>query len=321
MTNIRNIEKMLRNKGIKNIEVTKDKKTYYVLHILKNGNPVPLFTTTDKSALSEYLESEYGIKLGKGWHGDTPGHKAAAAKKKLSSTAREPLREPDWKKVAKKELETKLAVKTVKRTYKYYEELGALALESTSGEANNGEKEWIIFKDQEAAEEAAIAHVKYDLEEEPEIFNQDWLLSQIDDKAAESTFREIYDDWNSGYAHDIMSEDDDEYTNRLASEMVSVGIISEEEGKDKKFDLESKIDLFVEHLTDDQINEGGGGYEHYRFNFGDDEAKKIIMDNNLIDIDAAAEDAVNTDGVAHFLDVYDGSGVDLQSGAVAFGTN
>jgi hypothetical protein len=40
-----------------------------------------------------------------------------------------------------------------------------------------------------------------------------------------------------------------------------------------------------------------------------------------IDTRKAAADAVKTDGVAHFLDSYDGEEVDLKSGAVAFGTN
>ena len=40
-----------------------------------------------------------------------------------------------------------------------------------------------------------------------------------------------------------------------------------------------------------------------------------------IDSDAAAEAAVDTDGAAHFLDLYDGKEVELPSGAVAYGTN
>jgi len=40
-----------------------------------------------------------------------------------------------------------------------------------------------------------------------------------------------------------------------------------------------------------------------------------------IDVDRAAQDAIDTDGVAHFLDGYDNEEVELPSGAVAYGTN
>jgi len=54
--------------------------------------------------------------------------------------------------------------------------------------------------------------------------------------------------------------------------------------------------------------------------FGDDISQ---YPKNLLQIDTkeAAEDAVNTFGVAHFLDNYDNEEIDLPSGAVAFGTN
>lgn len=40
-----------------------------------------------------------------------------------------------------------------------------------------------------------------------------------------------------------------------------------------------------------------------------------------IDVDKAVEDAIDTDGISHFLDRYDGSELDLPSGAIAYGTN
>ena len=60
MVNLRRIEKKLSEEGHPNIEVTKKNKTYYVLHILRNGNPVPLYTTENKKELEKYLETNYG---------------------------------------------------------------------------------------------------------------------------------------------------------------------------------------------------------------------------------------------------------------------
>lgn len=96
MVNLRNVEKKLKAKGIENIEVTRNKKTYYILHILKNGNATPIFTTNDKDALYEHLENAYKITVGKGWRetadssGKAPRHRAVSTKKKTSAIRRTP---------------------------------------------------------------------------------------------------------------------------------------------------------------------------------------------------------------------------------------
>jgi hypothetical protein len=61
MTNLVKLEKKLRDKDILNLEVTKDKKKYYVLHICRNGMPVPLFYTEVKKELLKYLNVHYDI--------------------------------------------------------------------------------------------------------------------------------------------------------------------------------------------------------------------------------------------------------------------
>jgi len=175
---------------------------------------------------------------------------------------------------------------------------------------------YVIAPSEEEAEKVATEIVREQLEDEPELFNQEWLIGQIDEEEAEEFFREIYDESNQGYVDDIESESDNEYPNRLRSEMVDRGLITEEEAKDEDFDIEDKKEEFVEKMTDDQIDEGRGGYDYYSFNFGDDEAKKLIIDNNLIDIDEASEDAVSTDGWQHFLSRYDGNSEELDSGKV-----
>lgn len=253
-------------------------------------------------------------KLVAGRHSEVQFHKG-------SHTLVEPIEPETWEETAKRELEKELGVKTEIGSYEYYENLGAIALVTVKGEAKNGESEWIVFPDLETAKKAAVHRVGEDLENNPEYFEESWLLSQIDNEKAERFFREMYDEWNRSYVNDIKREDSDEYINRLAAEMVSNGIITEEEGRDKDFNLDTKIDEFVENMTNEQISEGNGGFEHYSLNFGEDEAKKILKDNNLIDIDSAAQNAVDIDGVAHFIDMYDNNAVELPSGAVAYGTN
>ena len=61
MTNLKRLENKLVAKGIRNTEVTKKGKTYYVLHICPNGVPIAIFTTEDKAELLQYLDVHYEI--------------------------------------------------------------------------------------------------------------------------------------------------------------------------------------------------------------------------------------------------------------------
>jgi hypothetical protein len=87
----------------------------------------------------------------------------------------------DWKVIAKRELEKELGVKTKINSYDDQRQGGedALWLESISGPGSNGESEWVIFEDDESAERAALAYVREMLEEEPELFNQEWLRNYV----------------------------------------------------------------------------------------------------------------------------------------------
>lgn len=182
-------------------------------------------------------------------------------------------------------------------------------------------EEWVIAVDEETAENLARERVREDLEDQPEIFNQDWLIGQMDDDRAEDYFRRIYDEMNQGYVGDIESESDDDYPNRLRSEMVGRNLITEEQAKDEDFEIEDFKEDFIEQMTQDKIDEGRGGYDHYAFNFGEEQAKKLVKDNNLIDIDDATDNAIKTDGWQHFVSSYDGNSTDLPNGMVMWREN
>lgn len=187
--------------------------------------------------------------------------------------------------------------------------------------ATDGGEEYIVYANYDSAEQDAITRVEEDLEENAEYFNQDWLMGFVD---GEDFFRSVFDEWNYAYAEDIENEGSRKYENRLIEEMVDWGIMDEEEAESDEAETiaDMRKDDFVSELTDDQISQGGGGYDYYENNFGKEEAMRVVMENNLINIYVASRDAVDTDGVAHFISSYDGNEIELRgSGAYAYRTN
>ena len=92
--------------------------------------------------------------------------------------------------------------------------------------ASDGDAEYMVYQTEDDAETDAIERVREDLEENPEYFNQDWLMSYID---AGDFFEQIFEEWNLGYADDIESESSRKYANRLIEEMVEWDVMSEDE--------------------------------------------------------------------------------------------
>jgi len=166
--------------------------------------------------------------------------------------------------------------------------------------------EWVLFETEENAEEAARADVKRMLEENPEYFDQDWLLGQVGGQRMRDFFEEIYNEWNYSYAEDVADEGGQGYESRLTDELVEREIVTDEEAEAEGFDPRDHIDEFVEKMTEDQLDEGNDGYDHYKFNIGDEEAAKLVIDNNLIDVEGTAQAAMDEDGWAHFISHYDG---------------
>lgn len=186
--------------------------------------------------------------------------------------------------------------------------------------ASDGDAEYMVYQTEDDAETDAIERVREDLEENPEYFNQDWLMSYID---AGDFFEQIFEEWNLGYADDIESESSSKYANRLIEEMVEWDVMSEDEADSDEAEeiADNRKYDFAEALTQDQLSQGNDGFDYYENNFGREEAIRLVMENNLIDIDSASEGAVNVDGIGHFLSSYDGETIYLDNDAVAYRIN
>ena len=179
--------------------------------------------------------------------------------------------------------------------------------------------EYRVFETYAIAYDTAIEQVREDLEENPDYFNQDWLMNWVE---VDDTIENILEEYYRSYADDIAFEDDSRYNNRLIAEMVANGLMTEEEATSEDADdiAEDNVDNLVDLYVEENM-EGDKGVEWYISNFGQDDFRDLVIDNNLIDISGASEDAVDTDGVAHFLSSYDGEEIELDNDVVAYRTN
>lgn len=190
---------------------------------------------------------------------------------------------------------------------------------------SNGESEWCVFLEYEDAENEAFEMVENDLESEPEIFNKSFLENhlyitetdkriianeeadfRVEDMDEEEVFEELGDD-NLKNQYDEAIENDDynkaEEALEEAKDQLRMQIVDQ-----MKENLEDPVEYFVEEQ---------GIYTMEEF---------MRQPFVQINIREAAEEAVNIDGIAHFLDRYDGEEEEIddpQTGDTfyAYGTN
>jgi len=179
--------------------------------------------------------------------------------------------------------------------------------------------EYRVFKNEDVAEEMAVEEVREDIEYQPENFSRDFLMDFVD---VDDFLVLDIENANYDYVKDIEDESNDKYANRLIAELVDNGLISENEAlTTDPTELSDEFSQdYINLLTSEQIGDDNG-VQYFIDNFGEDEFFKIVIDNNLIDFENASQDAVNMDGIAHFLARYDGETIYLDNNVVAYRTN
>lgn len=200
-------------------------------------------------------------------------------------------------------------------------------------------KEYNIIEGEDEAERIAIALVKQDLEDEPEIFNKDFLerfiyISDTDRRLisvedADSIAGDLYYDLNKENYGEVfdrldISDEWDEWEEKLskAEELDSEKEDSKEYEKVKE-ELEKYLKEEIEEWKDNYAEELEGRLEDPIQYFVKDEgmySMEDLMKQSFIQIntDEAAEAAVDEDGWAHFLSLYDGNYETTKSGYVYF---
>lgn len=166
---------------------------------------------------------------------------------------------------------------------------------SGSFEFDGQEYNWI--SDEDEAERIAIDVVKQDLEEEPELFNKDWLMGHIDEDKYWNDVRSDIANW--------VYEEPESYTRFIDDEE------PEEDGEYSEEQKERMADGYLEDLKEQGIlswlEELGCG--------GDKLSEHL---SSYLDIESAKEEAVQIDGWAHFLSRYDGNYDSTKEGVVFF---
>jgi hypothetical protein len=196
-----------------------------------------------------------------------------------------------------------------------------------------GHKTFYVVRDSDVEEELAKAIVKQDLESEPEIFNRDFIESHINiDRLrrelmsdVEEGLNENMNDEASRNPIEFMKDNDidipepsDAKLRKHAEDMSDESDSAEEIYKRlKDMDAEDQwseigeepevpdreIENVIEETAKAQLRDP---MDYLRDIYGDEAAKRAIEIAG-IDIDAAVDEAVSTDGAGHFLSTYDGS--------------
>lgn len=171
-------------------------------------------------------------------------------------------------------------------------------------------KTWNVVENDDVFRDLAIEIVKQDLEEEPGMFNQSFLEQHID---VEKLRRELEPDELNSRIDDLSYEAERD-PESFWEEYERYGFEGPEEEEEEERREPDQTE--IEELAEKQVAER----LHDPMQFLDDiygsEATEKAIEIAGIDIDAAAEDAVDTDGPEHFLARYDGNYYETESGFI-----
>jgi hypothetical protein len=178
-----------------------------------------------------------------------------------------------------------------------------------------GRQEYRVVANDDVAEAIALAAVTEDLENEPEIFTPSFIESHIDMKALKSW---VYDaQMEDDYAYDIAQEDSERFWEE--AKRWGIDVPDEDDDGEMPDDVDDEYpEALQQAMAADRAEDPMGFFEDI---YGKGEATKYAIEAVGIDIEAAAEDAVGTDGWQHFLARYDGNSQETSSGFVYWREN
>lgn len=171
-------------------------------------------------------------------------------------------------------------------------------------------KTWTVVENYDQQHALAIEIVKQDLEEDPSMFNKDFIEQHIN---TDRLRRDLEPDVRNNNEESLRDMRDRDFW-REAARYIDV---PEEDEEGEMPDPDDYIEDVADKMTEEQLKDPMAYLEDI---YGDDAAKQAIEIAG-IDVDAAAEDAVDTDGEAHFLARYDSNDYHTKSGLVYWRDN
>ena len=202
-------------------------------------------------------------------------------------------------------------------------------------EFDNGE-EWLVFPSYDDAEYAATDSVKDDLDSDPEMFSGDWLNNFIyvtdtdrriiageeaDNLADNMSEEELIEEEGFEDEYEELTEEEDDLLVKKENTPAEEKRLEEIE-KEKNEIITTSRDSFISSKYDEIYDSLKDPVDYFVEEQGI-YTKEELFEQSFISIDTteAAEDAIQTDGVAHFLSSYDGEEVELDNGNVMYRTN
>jgi hypothetical protein len=227
----------------------------------------------------------------------------------------------EWVRTARIELEEELGCEIIV-TETDDVSSGRCRMKKMAGDSSNGETNWFVCKDQDTADEYGQEYVQEQIEEGPENFNESFIQQHI--SIAEYDRRQIAEEEASNYVDEVLSQEDviDEAGMQDEWDDVSNDEDMSDEDKDSKHDeiLESAKEAVREKKENEIYEELEDPIQYFVTDHGMYSLADLLKSSFIqIDAEAAAEDAISSDGIGHYLDFYDGESIELPSGAVAFG--
>ncbi len=190
-------------------------------------------------------------------------------------------------------------------------------------DTNNSEKasikvdgvEYTAWKSDDDAEAEALERVTTDLNDQPEMFNQDWLKGHVDDEKLANYLNIGTEHWDE----EVDGMDDEELVQKLVDEdFLDNDVFFKLNGQLRVINdfRRKRIESAKERYREDRRPAPEDPWDYLEGMYRKDEIMKHVGEMGVIDVDAAAKSAVSTDGWQHFLSHYDGHSIDLPGGAV-----
>jgi hypothetical protein len=179
-------------------------------------------------------------------------------------------------------------------------------------EISQGHQEWMVVKNSDQEHELALEVVKQDLEQEPELFSQSFLESHIN---MDQLRRDLHDAVVEMRVEDLTEMNAREFWKEWDGNGMDPPEDEEAYSQDPS---PTEIEELAEQQAEERLRDPMRYLEDTR---GKEDAIEQAIQIAGIDINAAAEDAVGTDGPEHFLARYDGTSHETKSGFVYWRAN